>query len=1013
VSKHSGKIIVVWLILIVVMSYGALQVFTHTNFNISNGFGSSDSRSSKAALEAQEYFHISSSGSPSGKSQVLIVTQNTSVTTSSGFDKLINFQDKMKHYLAGVSCYNTSENIVSTEMTAMDGFSSGMKQILASNANTIKSLNLVGTGVNTSANLFLNLELNYFKLFNSTYKASHDLKNSENVAFNGTINETAGTFSKLLSSYVRTFSSYVNSTVNAVNETSILPIVQESSIKSLEAAPFNNTLSLYSSLLNVSSFVIANQNLTEYASNPSTENVNMAVSLFKLEAGSSLGQVCNLIVTVDHNTIENLTFHAYNLSQPATSVEINNLTVLVTEEVAKLEFFGNALFSVNMNVLPGYFNQLLTTTNSSKLVLTYMTNYSLYNQPVVPTSYLLHNFVGYNNSTVILVYTFNGNYTTSVGNNITAIASSESGSNGHASFLVAGSQELASQLEGEILSGLVKAIGVGVILSIIIVGLFFRSVKAAILPILMFIISTIISLGIIGYLYTYILHSEVSFITPTLLLIFILGLTSDYSVYIMARYRSELRKKSDRPTVISSRWAGHAVFTSGLTVILSEVVLWLANIPFFSDTGLANAIGVTVTLIMANTFLMAVLHRYGKGIFKKAANGEYHEGSHTIMHKVGLFSTKNKVAMVAVFVVIALVGVTVYEVTPTSIDLIKLLPSSPAITGIELVNNSFNGDFFDRGYIIVQLPQPLVNNSTGNINVKEMSQVYQIENKTKNTDHITAVFGPGMPFGYFSGYSPSNLSASQQQTYIDESNTFISTVNSSYVEIVFQTYYLGWGTKAINTIEQLNTNITPATTGSQTYTALVGGLTASLGSSYHSTSKAFNELLPILAITIFVVLLIQLSSLLTPLRLIFMVMAAVVASLSVTYAIFHYLQGFPVIIFMPVFVFITLLAVGVDYDVFMITRVKEEVMKGVSVRDAIVTSVTENGGVIMLLGTLLFVTFAALYFSSIPLIQEIGIAVGLGVLVDTFISWSFFIPAVMYLMNKYNWWPSHMETKKD
>ena len=105
------------------------------------------------------------------------------------------------------------------------------------------------------------------------------------------------------------------------------------------------------------------------------------------------------------------------------------------------------------------------------------------------------------------------------------------------------------------------------------------------------------------------------------------------------------------------------------------------------------------------------------------------------------------------------------------------------------------------------------------------------------------------------------------------------------------------------------------------------------------------------------------------------------------------------------------IAVGLDYDIFMITRVREEVMKGEGLRDAIVTSVTENGGVIMLLGTLLFVTFAALYFSAIPLIQEIGIGVGLGVLIDTFISWPFFIPAVMSIIKKYNWWPSKLQDK--
>ncbi|EQD71697.1 transporter [mine drainage metagenome] len=102
--------------------------------------------------------------------------------------------------------------------------------------------------------------------------------------------------------------------------------------------------------------------------------------------------------------------------------------------------------------------------------------------------------------------------------------------------------------------------------------------------------------------------------TPTLLLLLLLGLTSDYVVYIMARYKKELVNGVEHPTIISSRWAGHAVFTSGLTVVISYIVLWLSNVPIFSDSGLSNAIGVSTSVILANTLLLSILHRYGRKI---------------------------------------------------------------------------------------------------------------------------------------------------------------------------------------------------------------------------------------------------------------------------------------------------------------------------------------------------------------------------------------------------------------
>jgi RND superfamily putative drug exporter len=103
--------------------------------------------------------------------------------------------------------------------------------------------------------------------------------------------------------------------------------------------------------------------------------------------------------------------------------------------------------------------------------------------------------------------------------------------------------------------------------------------------------------------------------------------------------------------------------------------------------------------------------------------------------------------------------------------------------------------------------------------------------------------------------------------------------------------------------------------------------------------------------------------------------------------------------------------VGLDYDIFMITRVREEVMKGNTDSEGISRSIRENGGVIVTLGSLLFATFGALVFSSLAIMQEIGAGLALGVLVDTFVSWPFFVPSVMLILKRYNWWPSKIAKK--
>ncbi|MGP6240207.1 MMPL family transporter [Cuniculiplasma sp. SKW4] len=1016
VSNNSGKIIVIWIVLLLLMGYGALLVFSHTNFNIENGFGSSNSMSEKASNELSQYFNSSAgTGSSGSSSELIVVTQNTNVSSATDFTNLVNYVNEANKTASADSNFTGIESIVGTENQTMLSFSTGMKKILDTNFQTLTSLGGVEESANLTSQIFLSLETNYYFEFINYEDKTKNYSSAEGVAYNVS-HYAADQLSLEVKSnapviFVNIFARFVNHSYSP--SMNLISLIGEGVKSAILNSSFNEAIHsspvldpIYQEIL----FYLGNQNLTLFMNSPKSSTIYLSEGL--LNKSGTLAELSSFIQKFDNSSISLVLSSIYqNMGAEDTisNLEYTHLSVNLTVSAALNQFKGNPLVKVDKSVLSSYFSEL-NNTSASVLSNSYMESHSLFQMPVQPTSYLLHNFVGYDNSTAIIIFTFKGNYTNAVAKNITSVSISYEKKFAGGKFLIAGSQEFASQLEGEITSGLFKALGAGVALSILVVGLFFRSVKAAFIPIMIFIISAVISLGIVGYLYTYVFHTGVSFITPTLLFIFILGLSSDYTVYLMARYRKELRKGTEHPTIASSRWAGHAVFTSGLTVIISEVVLWLANIPFFSDAGLANAIGVSVTLALATTFLLSILHRYGKRIFRKSSTGEFVEGNHRIMKKVGLFSTKNKVAMIAIFLIFALIGVTIYESTPTGIDMLKLLPRSQAITAIEVVNNSFNGDFFDRNFIVIGLASPLIT-SVGNkitVNQTEMATVSSIENRTLETKGISMVLGPGRPYGYYYGV-PDVIYKNQSQIYANQSLSFVSSENSRYVEIVFQTYYLGWGSKAITTVANLYNNIKPSSPSS--YTVEIGGLTQALSDALSSTQVSFSELIPILTITIFIILLIQLSSILTPARLIIMVIAAVLVSLSVSYVIFHYIQGFPVVIFMPVFVFITLLAVGLDYDIFMITRVREEVIKGASLKDALITSVSENGGVIMLLGSLLFVTFAALYFSAIPLIQEIGIGVGLGVLIDTFISWPFFIPAVMLIIKKYNWWPSKLEDK--
>ncbi|HLI45572.1 MAG TPA: MMPL family transporter, partial [Geobacterales bacterium] len=126
------------------------------------------------------------------------------------------------------------------------------------------------------------------------------------------------------------------------------------------------------------------------------------------------------------------------------------------------------------------------------------------------------------------------------------------------------------------------------------------------------------------------------------------------------------------------------------------------------------------------------------------------------------------------------------------------------------------------------------------------------------------------------------------------------------------------------------------------------------------------------------------------------------------YLVYSQWMNLPIINAVPIFLAVTMLGVGVDYDIFLLTRVREEVVKGKSDEDAIKVSLEKIGTTIMFLGLLLSSTFLLLLIPRFPLLNEIGFAIGLSVLFDSFIIVQFFVPSIMLLAKKWNWWPSKL-----
>jgi RND superfamily putative drug exporter len=213
------------------------------------------------------------------------------------------------------------------------------------------------------------------------------------------------------------------------------------------------------------------------------------------------------------------------------------------------------------------------------------------------------------------------------------------------------------------------------------------------------------------------------------------------------------------------------------------------------------------------------------------------------------------------------------------------------------------------------------------------------------------------------------------------------------------------GQSAINTLLKVESTVSSShlPSGVAVY---YGGETQSTYDSNNFLNTILPEVIAVLAASVYAILLIQLRSAFTPVRLVFTILCSVAFSSALLIAVYYYAQGLPVLDFAPLFVVVTMLGVGIDYDIFFVTRIREEVLKGKSDDDAIKTALNKVWVTIFGLGLVLATVFGSLIATRIALLGEIGFVVAAAVLIDVGIVILFFVPALMGLAQRYNWWPS-------
>jgi RND superfamily putative drug exporter len=628
------------------------------------------------------------------------------------------------------------------------------------------------------------------------------------------------------------------------------------------------------------------------------------------------------------------------------------------------------------------------------------------NYPFALSNSLTKNFVNSNNDTMLIIL----NFASSPEPEMVAHVRTDIDTTGLQNFgevYVTGSSAVSLDLKNTLLPVLDITLLPGIILSVIIVGLLLFSVAAALIPILMGGCSIVVSLAAIYLGIVKVGHTSLSFITPALTLLLLLGLAVDYAVLQVKRTKEErLQGKSIEESVgISIKWAGQAVLTAGTTVIAAYVVLALANVPLFSMVGLAIAIGVSVLLVASITLLPALEIALGDRLFwpslsRRLIRNSNHKG---ILKRVAESTLKRKVLVVLIIGLVSLGAIFVTLSTPFNNDVMKVIPNFSSNEGLNVISDNFGSGTVYPTYIVVTMPTQITYGDN-QFNQTLLNQIEQITATAANSKGITSVAGPTRPYGNSFNYSNiENMSDALRLEYENQMFAAIGKDNKTALITAGLSESI-FSQGAINSLSQMEKSINNL--------RLVSGTTIHFGGQAQSTSDGvsyMNALIPeitaILAATIFIILFFQLRSVLIPLYLVAAILSSVILSLAATSLIFYSSLNLPILVYVPLFVVVTTMGVGVDYGVFFVNRVREEVVGGNRDREAIANAVDKVWVTILGLGLVLSAVFACLLISRIGIFEELSLAIAIAVLLAITVGMLFFVPAVMGLTQKHNWWP--------
>ena len=517
----------------------------------------------------------------------------------------------------------------------------------------------------------------------------------------------------------------------------------------------------------------------------------------------------------------------------------------------------------------------------------------------------------------------------------------------------------------------VKLLIATALLVLFLLGAIYRAVLVALTPLVVVFFAYTVATAFV-YLYAD-SGATVSSNGTSILIVLMFGITTDYCLLLVSRYREELHWIEDKHDAMARAVSrtGPTILASGLTVALAMLTLTLADAQLTATLGPVAAIGVFAGMLAGLTLLPALLTIFGrKGFWPRSGTVEYDPDAEWITRQGVWRRIGDKVlerpgptlALTALVFVAGAFGLLAWKVDYSTTNFFK--KSVESVEGFELMEEAFPAGTLAPTTILV---------------IRDDGEATEADAQTA-ADAVTGI---------------ERVASATPTPNVSTDGTMRT------VDVIFKGD--PFTPEAFDAVPEMRSSLDDLGPG---LSALVGGGSAIQYDFDQAIESDLKLIVPIALLVIAIILAILLRALVAPLVLIASVVLSFLCTLGLSILFIRFVVGDAGLdASIPTFAFIFLVALGIDYTIFLMARVREEARTH-GTREGMLRALTATGPVITSAGVILAGTFSVLMTLPVTFTFDLGFMVALGILLDTFIVRTIMVPAAVELIGDKIWWPS-------